>query len=461
MYGNSSARDRLGHIDLQGKPERSSPRSRSEAQEINGAHLNEMRQRLLLEPKALNEVYIAWALEIHSFLSGTRGIARWTHSHKETIQELAGPDGGLSRRKFLYTSTRGRSSVIEEEREDMVLRFNSLAGRSWSWTSTGYRSFAAQFFSKTSIPSSPLVRKIMEEGKAQRGNGRETTGIAEDLEEALVLAEKEFEKVTEWGTARSWTHNLMTALDPAADTWAEDGEGLGKHAWRLAVLFGVQDIFVTQQDLMALTGLAERPVRRLLDRWKKNPQGWMYEFKVGRTKVYALMFFALLDTRGDLNCGHWADKTKLMTAMGKDAKERATAARRGTPEGAIAWKACGPRTRQAFLDELPQEADPQWRELVEAGDELACHAYLVGQTREAGPVPSTPEGLDAALEPEPAEVPPLSGEEGERERARMRERLARKPVLVVATRQEPGEAFAEEQRRAVADLRRRLFGIEV
>ncbi|MFI0939168.1 hypothetical protein [Streptomyces sp. NPDC021020] len=399
MFLHNTGRADTGHIDLQGKPERPA------ADAINGAHLNEIRQRLLLEPAALNEARVAWATEIHPFLTGARGIARWTHQHKETVQELAGPDGGLSRHKFLYTATRGRSSVIEEEREDMNLRFNSLAGRSWSWSPDRYRSFAAQSLSKISIPSSPLVRKIMEEGKAQRGNGRETTGVGEDLAEALILAEEEFERVKEWGTSGSWSRNLMTALDPAADTWAEDAsvEGLGKHAWRLAVLFGVQDIIITQRDLMALTGLAERPVRRLLERWKASPQSWIFELKVGRAKVYVLAFFQLLDPSGMLNCGHWTRKDKLYAAQARDAKERATAARRGTPEGAIAWKACGPRTRQAFLDELPQDADPRWRELVEAGDERACHTYLVEQAQDAGSVPSTPEALGDPVEVEPAE----------------------------------------------------------
>ncbi|MFJ2794042.1 hypothetical protein ACIPDW_25655 [Streptomyces sp. NPDC087290] len=38
--------------------------------------------------------------------------------------------------------------------------------------------------------------------------------------------------------------------------------------------------------------------------------------------------------------------------------------------GVIAWRAANPRTRQAFLDKLPEDADVIWRELVERGEEL-------------------------------------------------------------------------------------------
>jgi hypothetical protein len=251
--------------------------------------------------------------------------------------------------------------------------------------------------------------------------GRQTTGIGEDLVDALVLADEEFRKIEDWGLVSSGAWNLLTALDPAADTWAEDDsvEGLGKHAWRLAVLFGCRDVFVTQQDLMALTGLTERPVRRLLDRWRASPQGWTFELKSGRTKVYALGFYSLLNPAGDLCCGHWMRKDKLSSAMATDVKERATAARRGTPEGVIAWRACNPRTRQEFLAELPGDADPKWWELVEAGDEVACYNHLIEQIPEAGSVPSTAEVLNATPSPQedekaaedlPTPHEPLSGD---------------------------------------------------
>ncbi|MFD8472022.1 hypothetical protein ACFV2E_08195 [Streptomyces globisporus] len=372
-------------VDLQESSE-----SDSSSRAVSGAHLNEIRQRLLVEPKSLPEAYVSWALEVHSFLSGTRGIARWTQSHKETVQEMAAKEGGVSKRGFLYTARRGSSSVSEDEREDMVLRFNSLTGRSWSpLGATGYRSFAAQYLSKFSIPSGAWTWRILEEGKIQRGNGRETTGIGEGLGESLALAHEEFEKLTSWGSPWSSSWTLLTILDTANDLWAE--ENLGKHAWRLAILFGAQNIAVTQADLMALTGLADRPVRRLLGRWKANPLGLVMEEKVGRSKYYVLAFHSVLHPDGSMYSGHLGDKTRLYAAMGRDQKERATAARRGTPEGAIAWKAANPRTRQTFLDDLPEATAQEWRELVERGDELEIHAYLVEQAKEAGAVPSTPE----------------------------------------------------------------------
>ncbi|MEU1454395.1 hypothetical protein [Streptomyces avermitilis] len=378
---DSSGQALAGRNDLQKSSEK-----------VSGHHLNEIRQRLLMEPKSLNEACVAWALQIHSFLSGTRGIARWTHSHKETVQTMAAREGGVSDFKFLYTARRGTSSTDPEAREDMVLRFNSLAGMSWTPLGpSGYRSFAAQYLSKNSIPPGAWTERILEEKDPQRVNGRETTGIADELVNDLVNAHEDFEKLTGWGSPRSWFHTLLTILDPANDVWAEEGDlALGKHAWRLAVLFGVRDIFVTQADLMALTGLAERPVRRLLDRWKDGSVGLAVEEKVGRKKVYTLCFGSVLRPGGMLYCGHLGHRTRLHAAMARDAKERATAARRGTPEGAIAWKAANPRTRRAFLDGLPEDADLVWRRLVERGDEVEMYDHLVAQAKGAGPVPSTP-----------------------------------------------------------------------
>jgi hypothetical protein len=373
-------------MDLQEFPVRDSS-SRS----VSGEHLNEIRDRLLVDPSSRSEARVALALEIHDFLSGTRGIARWTQSHKETVQEMAAKEGEVSEHRFLYTARRGSSSVSEDEREDMVLRFNSLAGRSWSpLAATGYRHSPAQYLSKFSMPSTPWALLALEEGKIQRGNGRESATVVDGLMEDLVLASEEIGKLTEWGSPNSWSHTLLAILDPANDVWAE--ENLGKHAWHLALLFAVQDVVVTQQDLQVLLGLKDRMVRKLLDHWKNRPGlSLVQEEKVGRTKVYTLVFRSLLHPDGRMFCGHLGDKTRLYAAMARDQKERATAARRGTPEGAIAWKAANPRTRQAFLDDLPEDADPVWRELVERGDELELYDHLVAQAKEAGPIPRTPE----------------------------------------------------------------------
>ncbi|MEU6181187.1 hypothetical protein [Streptomyces coeruleorubidus] len=376
---NSSGQIPPGRTDLQESSER-----------VSGRHLNEIRERLLLQPEARREATIAWALETHSFLSGTRGIGRWCHMHKETVQQIAGPTGGTSDFKFLYTATRGRSSVIEEEREDLELRFNSLAGRTWSPLGpSGYRQSSAQYLSEVPMPSGGWTLKVLEEGKIQKGNGRIVAGIGEGLIEDLVLASEEIGKLKDWGTPRSWSYNLLTLLDPANDCWTE--EKLGKAAWHLAVLFAGQDILVTAKDLQYLLGLKERMVRYLLAHWEE--QGFLVMEKVGRTKVYTLLFHSVLSPEGCMYDGHLGDKTKLYAAMGRDAKERATAARRGTPEGAIAWRAANPRTRQAFLDELPEDADPVWRELVERGDEVEMYEHLVVQAEEAGSAPSTPAAL--------------------------------------------------------------------
>jgi hypothetical protein len=362
-----------------------------------------------MEPKSLPEATIAWALETHDFLSGTRGISRWADLHKETVQQIAGPTGGTSEFKFLYTATRGRSSVIEEEREDMVLRFNSLAGRSWTPLGpSGYRSFAAQYLSKYFIPSGSWTLRILEDGEPQRGNGRKTTGIgespldnAERLEEQLLLAQEKISSLTDWGMVRGDSWTLLTILDPANDSWTD--EQYGKHAWRLAVLFAGQDVVLTQKDVMALTGLAESPVRRLLKKWKEAYL--VTEEKVGRSKHFFFGFYSVLNPNGRMYDGHLGDKTKLYAAMARDQKERATAARRGTPEGAIAWKAANPRTRQAFLDELPEDAAQEWRELVEQGDELAMYEYLIEQAKEAGPVPDSPAALVQMAPQKPVAAP--------------------------------------------------------
>lgn len=409
---DSSVRVVAGHVDLQEFPgaEVSKPKRRygQGSEKVNGAHLNEIRQRLLADPAALNEAVIAWSVEIHgSFLSGTRGIARWTGTHKETVQDLAGPEGGISEHEFLYTATRGRSSVIPEEREDMVLRFNSLAGRSWSWESDGYRQFAAQSFSRTLIPSSPWSEMILRDGKVQRENGRETAGIGEQLLEDLVGAEEFVSRVKEWGATRSWSHDLLNVTDPADDLWAEDGKtygGLGRHAWRLAVLFALQDIQVTSMDLQALTGLKERGVRDLLAKWKESPLGFVVEEKVGRTKVFSLLFRSTLHPDGNLYSGVSGNKTRMLRAQALDARERETAARRGTGPGWIAWKLSRKNLkRDQHLADMPlgPDPDPAWVALVEEGDELRMHEYLVEQ--EAGiHVPASPEALGAPVETEPA-----------------------------------------------------------
>ncbi|MEU5030197.1 hypothetical protein [Streptomyces milbemycinicus] len=393
--GNPSDRDVSGRTDLQEFSEK-----------VSGRHLNEIRERLLLEPKARREATIAWSIKIHPFLSATRGIARWTNQHKETVQQIAGPTGGLSDFKFLYTATRGHSSVIEEEREGMELRFNSLAGRSWSpLGADGYRQGSAQYLSEVPIPSTPWTLKILEDGKIQKGNGRILAGIGDMLVEDLILASEEIKKLEDWGTPGSWSHNLLTLLDPANDSWTD--EKLGSYAWHLAVLFAGQDILVTSKDLQHLLGIKERMVRYLVAQWEK--QSFVVTEKVGRTKVYTLLFHSVLHPDGSMYDGHLGDKTKLYAAMGRDQQERATAARRGTPEGAIAWKAANPRTRQAFLETLPEDADAVWRELVERGDEMEMYEHLMAQVKEVGSVPSTPEVLvdEAAVQPaqESLEVP--------------------------------------------------------
>lgn len=52
-----------------------------------------------------------------------------------------------------------------------------------------------------------------------------------------------------------------------------------------------------------------------------------------------------------------------------------------------------PCTCQACLDELPEGAAAEWRELVEQGEKRAMHAHLIQKAKEVGPVPSTPESL--------------------------------------------------------------------
>ncbi|MGA5467820.1 hypothetical protein ACPCUK_03140 [Streptomyces arboris] len=413
---NSSGRDAPGRMGPRESPERD-----SSSRAVSGAHLNEIRERLLLEPRARREATIAWALEVHTFLSATRGIARWTDMHKETVQNIAGPTGGLSEHRFLYTATRGRSSVHEDEREDMALRFNSLAGRSWSpLGATGYRQRSAQYLSEVPIPSTPWTKRVWEEGKIQRGNGRIVAGIGEGLISDLVMASEEIGKLTEWGIPGSWSYNILTILDPAGDCWTE--ERFGKAGWHLAVLLGVQDVLVTSKDLQYLLGLKERMVRNLLAEWEER--SLVVVEKVGRTKVFTLLLRSVLHPEGSMYDGHLGNKTKLYASMGRDQEERATAARRGTSEGAIAWKAANPRTRQTFLDDLPEATAQEWRELVERGDELEIHAYLVEQTKEAGPVPSTPKALvEKTVERRPAQESLEAAVVSQEKLAAMRKRI--------------------------------------
>ncbi|MFI1781778.1 hypothetical protein [Streptomyces rubiginosohelvolus] len=114
------------------------------------------------------------------------------------------------------------------------------------------------------------------------------------------------------------------------------------------------------------------------------------EEKVGRSKCYVLAFRSVLHRDGSMHCGHLGDKTKLYADMGRDQEELATGARRGAPEGAIAWRSANPRVGQAFLDELPEGADVVWRELVERGEELEMCNHLVAQAK-GGPIPKSSE----------------------------------------------------------------------
>ncbi|PAN00525.1 hypothetical protein CJI59_16705 [Streptomyces sp. Alain-F2R5] len=206
---------------------------------------------------------------------------------------------------------------------------------------------------------------------------------------------------------------ILTMLDPSLDVWAEVEDGnavktavipLGRRAWSLAVLCGLEDVVLSVSDIEELTGLSKRGVQALLKRMAEADPVLVRKVRKGRSFEYAINWASRFRRSGDYwdNC---LDRDLIRKARAaKDRKVQETLARRGTPAGFLAYRlstASPKRDEYLAANPLPGDAGEAWRALVEAGDELELYAYLRAQEAEAGSVPSTPEVLvkEAAVVP--------------------------------------------------------------
>ncbi|MCX4608701.1 hypothetical protein [Streptomyces mirabilis] len=378
---NSSGRDVSGRITLQESSER-----------IESAHLVEIAQRMVQETRATNEGVIAWQLVTHPFLSGTRGIARWSDMHKETVQHIVGPEGRLSAFKFLWTRTRGTSSPLADERDSLVIRFHSNT-----------RTVPPSTPPENLQAPGPLGDLALEgEESSWWSNGRNGARISEGAQGASVEGMKTLRTLTT-NKGMGQAARTLRALDASLDVWSESRGpeapefALGRQAWKLAVLSGLRDVVLTVADIEVLCGLSKRGAQDLLARMTKALPGLVQKVRQGRSFVYEVAWAQVFDqAMGELYDDRVGRHEVRDRRAVQDKAEQVTAARRGTGAGFIAYRFSMANPKQdeyLAANPLAEDADPVWRELVERGDELALYEYLRAQEDEAGAVPATVEEL--------------------------------------------------------------------
>ncbi|PPS71980.1 MULTISPECIES: hypothetical protein [Streptomyces] len=375
---------------------------------MNSAHLVEVAQRMACESQALTEAVISWQLITRPYLDGSRGIARWSGLSDKTVREIAGPVGGLSEFKFLWTRTRGHASATVEEREEMQLRFHSN-------TRIDYRSTSPKNLQASGPLGGALALREGEE-KIMEGNAVVGARIGDRAREVLVNGMKTLATLTEMNTLTG-PGQILTMLDPGLDIWAEVEEGnevktavppLGRRAWSLAVLCGLEDVVLSVSDIEALTGLSKRGVQALLARMAKADPVLVRKVRKGRTFEYGIYWASPFRRDGDWwdNC---FDRDLIRKARAaKDRKVQEASARRGTPAGCIAYRlsmANPKRAEYLAANPLPADADEVWRVFAEAGDEMALYEHLRAQEAEAGLIPNSPKNLVESKEAYSASTP--------------------------------------------------------
>ncbi|MDW4902901.1 hypothetical protein RB625_31250 [Streptomyces californicus] len=363
---------------------------------MNPAHLVEMTARSVGRSQALMELALAWTVATRPYVSGTRGLGRWAGLTSRMVRETVGPEGGHSENKLLWTRTRGASSPTAEEREQMEIRFHAN-------TRTQGRSTSPK---NLSTPISPLGDLALKEEleKIMEGSAPLSARISERAQEVLVNGMKTLSRLTELSRTNE-LGQILTALDPGLDIWAEterDGpakvalEPLGRRAWHLGVLCGLEDVVLSVADIEVLTGLSKRGAQALLKRMTEANPALVEKVRQGRSIAYGIRWASNYRMGSDLY-DDASLRDEIRKARGaRDREVQATSARRGTPAGYLAYRlsTASPK-RDAYLEAnpLPADADATWSALVEAGDEMALYEYLKGQEAEVGPVPSTPEAL--------------------------------------------------------------------
>ncbi|WP_327131988.1 hypothetical protein OG311_13435 [Streptomyces sp. NBC_01343] len=362
-----------------------------------------MAVRSVGHSEALVELALAWTVATRPYVSGTRGLGRWAGLTSRMVRETVGPEGGYSEFKLLWTRTRGASSSMVEEREQMEIRFH--ANTRTQGRSTSPKDLPARL-SPLGDQGDLVLKKELE--KMREGNAPLSARIPERAQEILVNGMKTLSRLTKLSRTDE-LGQILTALDPGLDLWAETEtdrparvalEPLGRRAWHLAVLCGLEDVVLSVADIEALTGLSKRGAQALLKRMDAANPLLIVKVRQGRLIAYGIRWASNYRMAGD-----WYEDASLRDEIRKaratrDREVQAASARRGTPAGYLAYRlsTASPK-RDAYLEAnpLPADADPAWRDLVEAGDEMAMYDHLKSQEAEAGSVPSTPKVLVAQV----------------------------------------------------------------
>ncbi|MFD0210837.1 hypothetical protein ACFVH9_17290 [Streptomyces hirsutus] len=378
MFSNSTGQAPSGRTDLQEFQE-----------QINSAHLVEMAARSVGRSEVLMELALAWTVTCRCYVSGTRGLARWAGMGDQAVRQTVAQDGQVSQYGLIWTKTRGTSSPTAEERDSMEIRFRSNSGGR-------HRSTSPKDLQAPDPLGGALALKEGEK-KILEGNAVTTAAISERAQEVLAKGLKTLATLDTLKGLEAKA-DVLRALDPGLDVWAEvHGDGpdfaLGRRAWHLAVLCGLEDVVLSSQDIAELLGVAQKTVRDLLARMAKVNCLLVQKVRQGRSFVYEIRWAQVFRQDGE----YWDDRVSRHRVRDsraeRDRKVQEVSARRGTPAGYLAYRLSTANPKRAECLEanpLPADADEAWRALVEAGDELALYEHLRAQEAEAGTVPSTP-----------------------------------------------------------------------
>ncbi|WP_148088479.1 hypothetical protein [Streptomyces sp. PanSC9] len=335
------------------------------------------------------ELALSWTITCRPYISGTRGLARWAGMGDQAVRQTVAQDGQVSQYGFIWTRTRGASSAIEEEREQMDIRFRSNSGG--RHRSTSPKDLQAPGPLGDALALGEGEKKLLE------GNAVTTAAISERAHEVLARGMKTLSTLDTLKGLKVKA-DILRALDPGLDVWAEVHGGgpdfaLGRRAWHLAVLCGLEDVVLSSQDIAELLGVAQKTVRDLLARMAKVNCLLVQKVRQGRSFAYEIRWAQVFRQDGE----YWDDRGSRHQVRDsraeRDRKVQETSARRGTPAGYLAYRlsTASPKRDEYLADNpLPADADEAWRALVEAGDELSLYEHLRTQEAEAGSVPSTP-----------------------------------------------------------------------
>ncbi|MFD4523283.1 hypothetical protein ACFWP7_04975 [Streptomyces sp. NPDC058470] len=174
----------------------------------------------------------------------------------------------------------------------------------------------------------------------------------------------------------------LVMLDPSLDLWSEhEGDvttavpSLGRRAWSLAAMCGLEDVVLSVDDVEALTGLTKRGAQALLKRMAEANCLLVQKVRQGRSFVYEIYWGSCFRKDGEWfdNC---YDRHLIRNARAaRDQEIQAASARRGTPAGFLAYRlsTANPK-REAYLEAnpLPADADGVWRAWWKPGTRWLC-----------------------------------------------------------------------------------------